>query len=151
MQVSEILAAKGDRVISVASAASVQDVASTLRREGIGAAIVKSESKDMAGIISERDIVASVAEHGPAALDMHAADLMNRSVITCTPESSTQEIMEQMMMGQIRHLPVVEGDALVGMISVGDVVRAVLSELKWMTKVLQDQVVTAAAWSTDED
>ncbi len=151
MQVSEILAAKGDRVISVASAASVQDVAGTLRREGIGAAIVKSESKDMAGIISERDIVASVAEHGPAALDMHAADLMNRSVITCTPESSTKEIMEQMMMGQIRHLPVVEGDALVGMISVGDVVRAVLSELKWMTKVLQDQVVTAAAWSTDED
>ena len=151
MQVSEILAAKGDRVISVASAASVQDVAGTLRREGIGAAVVKSESKDMAGIISERDIVASVAEHGPAALDMHAADLMNRSVITCTPESSTQEIMEQMMMGQIRHLPVVEGDALVGMISVGDVVRAVLSELKWMTKVLQDQVVTAAAWSTDED
>ncbi len=151
MQVSEILAAKGDRVISVASVASVQDVAGTLRREGIGAAIVKSESKDMAGIISERDIVASVAEHGPAALDMHAADLMNRSVITCTPESSTQEIMEQMMMGQIRHLPVVKGDALVGMISVGDVVRAVLSELKWMAKVLQDQVVTAAAWSTDED
>ncbi len=151
MQVSEILAAKGDRVISVASAASVQDVAGTLRREGIGAALVKSESKDMAGIISERDIVASIAEHGPAALDMQAADLMNRSVITCTPESSTQEIMEQMLMGQIRHLPVVKGDALVGMISVGDVVKAVLSELKWMTKVLQDQVVTAAAWSTDED
>lgn len=151
MQVSEILAAKGDRVISIASAASVCDVASTLRREGIGAAVVKSEGKDMAGIISERDIVASVAEHGPAALEMHASDLMNRSVITCTPESSTQEIMEQMLMGQIRHLPVVQGEALVGMISVGDVVRAVLSELKWMTKVLQDQVVTAAAWSTDED
>ncbi len=151
MQVSEILAAKGDRVISITSAASVCDVASTLRREGIGAAVVKSEGKDMAGIISERDIVASVAEHGPAALEMHASDLMNRSVITCTPESSTQEIMEQMLMGQIRHLPVVEGDALVGMISVGDVVKAVLAELKWMTKVLQDQVVTAAAWSTDED
>lgn len=151
MQVSEILAAKGNRVISIASAASVCEVASTLRREGIGAAVVKSNGKEMAGIISERDIVASVAEHGPAALEMHAADLMNRSVITCTPESSTQEIMEQMLMGQIRHLPVVQGEALVGMISVGDVVKAVLSELKWMTKVLQDQVATAAAWSTDED
>ena len=151
MQVSEILAAKGNRVISIASAASVCEVASTLRREGIGAAVVKSDGKEMAGIISERDIVASVAEHGPAALEMHAADLMNRTVITCTPESSTQEIMEQMLMGQIRHLPVVQGEALVGMISVGDVVKAVLSELKWMTKVLQDQVVTAAAWSTDED
>lgn len=151
MQVSEILAGKGDRVISIGSAASVRDVATVLQREGIGAAVVKGNGKDMAGIISERDIVASVAEHGPAALEMHAADLMNRTVITCTPESSTQDLMEQMLMSQIRHLPVVKGDALVGMISVGDVVRAVLSELKWMTKVLQDQVATAAAWSTDED
>lgn len=151
MHVSEILAAKGDRVISISSATTVHDVAITLRREGIGAAVVKGEGKDMAGILSERDIVASIAEHGPAALEMHASDLMNRSVITCTPESSTEELMEQMLMGQIRHLPVVKGDALVGMISVGDVVKSVLTELRWMTKVLQDQVVTAAAWSTDED
>lgn len=151
MQVSEILAAKGDRVISINSSTTVNDVAVTLRREGIGAAVVKGDGKDMAGILSERDIVACVAEHGPAALEMHAADLMNRTVITCTPESSTEELMEQMLMGQIRHLPVVKGDAVVGMISVGDVVKSVLAELKWMTKVLQDQVVTAAAWSTDED
>ena len=151
MLVSEILAAKGDRVISIGVAATVCEVASTLRREGIGAAVVKGNGKEMAGIISERDVVASVAEHGPAALEMHAADLMNRSVVTCTPESSTQELMEQMLMGQIRHLPVINDGALVGMISVGDVVKAVLSELRWMTKVLQDQVVTAVTWSTDED
>lgn len=151
MQVSEILAGKGSRVISIGPTDTVRDVASVLRREGIGAAVVKGNGKDLAGIVSERDIVASIAEHGPAALEMHAADLMNRSVITCTPESGTEELMEQMLMSQIRHLPVVKGDALVGMISVGDVVRAVLAELKWMTKVLQDQVVTAAAWSTDED
>lgn len=151
MQVSEILAAKGDRVISVAAAASICDVANTLRRERIGAAIVKEDGKDMAGIISERDIVASVAEHGPSALELRAADLMNRTVVTCTPDSSTEELMEQMLTSQIRHLPVVQGDALVGMVSVSDVVKAVLSELRWMTKTLQDQVVTAAAWSTDED
>lgn len=151
MQVSEILAGKGSRVISIGPTDTVRDLASVLRREGIGAAVVKGNGKDLAGIVSERDIVASIAEHGPAALEMHAADLMNRSVITCTPESGTEELMEQMLMSQIRHLPVVKGDALVGMISVGDVVRAVLAELKWMTKVLQDQVVTAAAWSTDED
>jgi len=151
MQVSEILAGKGNRVFSIGSGATVSDIAELLRREAIGAAVVKGDGKDMAGIVSERDIVASIAEHGSAALEMRAGDLMNRSVITCTPESSTQELMEQMLMSQIRHLPVVKGDALVGMISVGDVVRAVLSELKWMTKVLQDQVVTAAGWSTDED
>ena len=151
MQVRAILAAKGDRVISIGRTATVRDVATTLRREGIGAAVVNGDGKDLAGIISERDIVASIGEHGPAALELHAADLMNRSVITCTPESSIQELMEQMLLGQIRHLPVVKGEAVVGMISVGDVVKAVLSELKWMTKVLQDQVATAAAWSTDED
>ena len=151
MLVSEILAAKGDRVISISAAATVCEVASTLRREGIGAAVVKGNGEQMAGIISERDVVASVAEHGPAALELHAADLMNRSVVTCSPESSTQELMEQMLMGQIRHLPVINDGALVGMISVGDVVKAVLSELRWMTKVLQDQVVTAVTWSTDED
>ncbi|NNG03769.1 MAG: CBS domain-containing protein [Inquilinus sp.] len=151
MQVSEILAAKGDRVISIDSAATVRDVADTLQREGIGAAVVNGDGKEMAGIISERDVVASIAQHGPAALEMPAADLMNRTVITCTPDSSTQELMEQMLASRIRHLPVVNGDALVGMISVSDVVKAVLSELKWMTKVLQDQLATAAAWSTDED
>lgn len=150
MLVSEILAAKGDRVISIGTAATVGEVASTLQREGIGAAVVK-QGEEMAGIISERDLVASLAEHGPAALDMHAADLMNPSVVTCTPESNTQELMEQMLTSHIRHLPVVNNGALVGMISVGDVVKAVLSELRWMTKVLQDQVATAVAWSTDED
>lgn len=150
MLVSEILAAKGDRVISIGTAATVSEVAGTLQREGIGAAVVK-QGEEMAGIISERDVVASVAEHGPAALDMHAADLMNRSVVTCTPESNTQELMEQMLTSHIRHLPVIDDGALVGMISVGDAVKAVLSELRWMTKVLQDQVATAVAWSTDED
>ena len=150
MLVSEILAAKGDRVVSIGTAATVSEVASTLQREGIGAAVVK-QGEEMAGIISERDVVASLAEHGPAALDMHAADLMNRSVVTCTPESNTQELMEQMLASHIRHLPVINDGALVGMISVGDVVKAVLSELRWMTKVLQDQVATAVAWSTDED
>ena len=68
MQVSEILAAKGDRVISIGSAASVSDVAKKLQREGIGAAVVKGNGKDLAGIISERDVVASLARHGPAGL-----------------------------------------------------------------------------------
>ena len=76
---------------------------------------------------------------------------MTQSLVTCSPESSTEDIMTQMLESQIRHLPVVENGTLVGMISIGDVVKAVLSELKWMTKVLQDQVVAAAGWSTDED
>ena len=76
---------------------------------------------------------------------------MSRDLVTCSPDSSTEDIMAQMLESQIRHLPVVRDGSLVGIISVSDVVKVVLSELKWMTKVLQDQVVAAAGWATDED
>lgn len=151
MQVSDIIKTKGDRVVSVDASATVASVAETLRRERIGALLVKREGDGLAGIISERDVVRSLAEHGAAALDRRAGDFMSQSLVTCSPESSTEEIMTQMLESQIRHLPVVRGGTLVGIISVSDVVKAVLSELRWMTKVLQDQVAAAAIWSTDED
>ena len=151
MHVSDILAAKGDRVVSVAPTLGVSEVAGLLRRENIGAVLVNDENGAMAGILSERDIVDGLAKHGRAVLDMPVADLMTRSVVTCQPDSNTEEIMEQILTSRIRHLPVMENGSLVGFISVADVVKAVLSQLRWMTKVLQDHVVTAAAWSTDEE
>ena len=151
MQVSDILGSKGDRVVSIDRSVSIAAVADTLSREQIGAVLITEEGEGHAGIISERDIVRSLAEHGALALNLPASDFMTQSLVTCSPESSTEDIMTQMLESQIRHLPVVENGTLVGIISIGDVVKAVLSELKWMTKVLQDQVVAAAGWSTDED
>lgn len=151
MQVSDILQTKGNRVVSVDSSVPISAVADMLTSERIGAVLIREEGEAGAGIISERDIVRSLAEHGTAALSLPASDFMTQSLVTCSPESSTEDIMTQMLESQIRHLPVVENGTLVGMISIGDVVKAVLSELKWMTKVLQDQVVAAAGWSTDED
>lgn len=151
MQVSDILKTKGDRVVSITPSATVSAVAKTLRLERIGALLVKDEGGQLAGIISERDIVRSLAEHGPAALDLPVSDFMSESLVTCMPESSTEDIMTQMIDKQIRHLPVVREGALLGIISIGDVVKAVLSELRSITKVLQDQVVASAGWATDED
>lgn len=151
MQVSEILQSKGGRVVAIEPGAKVRDVASTLRQEGIGAALVRDQDGALLGIVSERDIVHGLAEEGSASLNKCAADLMSRSVVTCQPESSTEELMEQMLAKQIRHLPVYQDDELVGIVSIGDVVKGVLSELKWREKVLQQQVVTAVGWSTDED
>ena len=151
MQVSDILETKGDRVVSIDGSVNLSTVASTLSLEKVGALLVKAEGGGLAGIISERDIVRSLAERGSAALDLPASDFMSQSLVTCSPETNTDEIMTQMLESQIRHLPVVENGTLVGIISIGDVVKAVLSELKWMTKVLQDQVVAAAGWTTDED
>lgn len=151
MQVSDILETKGDRMVSIDTSITIRAVAEMLNRERIGALLIKEEGGGLAGIISERDIVRGLAEHGPGALDLPVSDFMSQSLVTCSPESSTEEIMTQMLESQIRHLPVVRDGALIGIISIGDVVKAVLSELRWMTKVLQDQVVAAAGWSTDED
>ena len=151
MQVSEILQAKGNRVVAVAPDSKVRDIAGMLRQERIGAALVRDQDGTLLGVVSERDIVRSIAEDGPESLNKSAADLMSRSVVTCRPENSTEELMEQMLAEQIRHLPVYEDGELVGIISIGDVVKGALSELKWREKVLQQQVVTAVGWSTDED
>jgi CBS domain-containing protein len=151
MQVSDILETKGDRVVSIDSSVPISAVVDTLAHERIGAVLIREEAGASAGIISERDIVRSLADHGPGALNLPASDFMTQSLVTCSPESSTEDIMTQMLESQIRHLPVVHKGALVGIISIGDVVEAVLSELKWMTKVLQDQIVAAAGWSTNED
>ena len=151
MHVLDILKTKGDRLIAVRPDTTVRDTADTLGRERIGVALVRGQDGALSGIISERDIVRGIADHGPAALDMRVADLMTRSIVTCTPENSTEELVEKMLAEQIRHLPVMQDDALVGVVSVNDVMKSVLAELKQREKVLQEQVITAAGWSTDED
>jgi CBS domain-containing protein len=151
MQVSDILKSKGDRVVAVEPGVTVPEVAATLRREGIGAALVRDRDGALLGIVSERDIVRSIAEEGPESLNKSAADLMSRSLVTCGPENSTADLIEKMLAEQIRHLPVYDDGELVGIISISDVVKSALSELKWREKALQQQVVTAVGWSTDED
>ncbi len=151
MQVSDILQSKGDRVVEIEPGAKVRDIAGTLKQERIGAALVRGGDGKLLGIVSERDIVRGIAENGPDALERSAADLMSRSVVTCGPESSTEELMERMLAERIRHLPVYEADELVGIVSMVDVVKGVLEELKWRESVLQQQVVKSVGWSTDED
>jgi CBS domain-containing protein len=150
MQVSDILESKGRRIVSVDAKALTTDISAVLKAERIGAVLVLGGDDDLLGIVSERDIVGAIAEQGESALQLTAADLMSRSVVTCTLETSTAEIMEQMLEHQIRHLPVSSDGSLVGIISIGDVVRSVHGEMKWMTQVLHDQVVTSAGWATDE-
>ncbi len=151
MQVSEILEKKGSRVVAVGSDTSAADIAVVLRNEGIGAVVVQNVQESMLGIVSERDIVHAIAERGKDALSLTARDLMSSSVVTCGPESSSAEIMEQMIDSKIRHLPVAVEGSLVGIISASDVVEAVNGELSWMAKALSDQVVSQAGWATDED
>jgi len=151
MQVSDILKAKGDRVVTIDPDTKVRDIAGILREKPIDAALVSGQDRKMVGIVSERDIVRGIAEHSSEILDGPAADPMSRSVVTCRPETSIEELMEQKLAKQIRHVPVYEDDRMAGIISISDVVKGVLSELQWREKVLRQQVVKAAGWSTEED
>lgn len=150
MRVSEIIEQKGSRVVSIKADATVVEIAAVLKKEKIGAVVVMDSNGELSGIVSERDIVSSIADHGEGGWGLSAVDVMVSPVITCGPDNSTSDIMDQMLQNQIRHLPVSLDGSLVGIISIGDVVKAVHSELNWMTKVLQDQVVASAGWATDE-
>ncbi len=138
MKVAEILKQKGQNVISVRPTESIETLSHRLRLARIGAMVVLGEGGALDGIISERDVIHGIAEHGPKCLELTVADLMTRRVITCAPEDSVTRISRLMTENRIRHLPVVDGAALVGVVSVGDVVKNRMDELSLEANVLRD-------------
>ncbi len=138
MKVAEILKQKGQNVISVRPTESIETLSHRLRLARIGAMVVLGEGGALDGIISERDIIHGIAEHGPKCLELTVADMMTRRVLTCTPEDSVTRIARIMTENRIRHLPVVEGGNLVGVVSVGDVVKNRLEEMSLEASVLRD-------------
>ena len=115
-------------VASVPPQTSIAEVTRRLTEHRIGAVLVRDNDQRILGILSERDIVRSLAEHGAGALDMHASDLMTRSLRTATPETTVAEAMAMMTAGRFRHIPVLEGDRLIGLVSIGDVVKSRIME-----------------------
>ncbi len=125
--IAAILRHKGGPTITVSPDTSLADIASLLSSKRIGAVLVL-EGDHLAGIVSERDIVHCLARHGAAALDLRAADAMTRSVQTTTLDTTVEDAMTAMTAGRFRHLPVYDGASMVGIISIGDVVKARLDE-----------------------
>ena len=95
----------------------------------------------VAGIVSERDIVHALATHGAPALELEAAEVMTRNVITCDPDDSIDHVMEKMTRGRFRHMPVVRRGELLGLVSIGDVVKARLKETEHETEALRAYIV----------
>ncbi len=124
MTVTAILKHKGYRVTSVAPTATIAEVAESLSTHGIGAVLVIDRADQLLGIVSERDIMRSLAANGARTLEMTAGQLMTRALQIAHPETTVAEAMRMMTAGRFRHLPVVDGDRLVGLISIGDVVKA---------------------------
>ena len=140
MTVASVLKQKGSEVVTVAPAATVQEIAALISSRRIGAVVVTSDGNRLAGIVSERDVVKAIASRGEAALRLTAGDIMTADVITATPRTTVDEAMEMMDAGYFRHLPVLDGDRMIGIISVRDAVRAHIQSQAQEVNSLMDYV-----------
>ncbi|WOI55220.1 CBS domain-containing protein [Palleronia sp. LCG004] len=142
MKVEQILSSKPQPgVETIAPEASVADAVAVLSEKRIGALVVSRDGQRADGILSERDIVRELGRKGAECLDARVEDLMTRKVETCVGQDNTEEILTRMTEGRFRHMPVVEDERLVGLISTGDVVKARLSELRMERDALEGMVM----------
>jgi CBS domain-containing protein len=141
MFVSDILSQKGGLVFSVTPATTVAEVAKQLSVRRIGSVLILNEHSSVVGIVSERDLVRAIAAHGDKAMELEARQVMTRDVVTCHPDDSIEEVMQAMTKGRFRHLPVVDRGELLGLVSIGDVVKARLEETEHETEALKAYIV----------
>ena len=144
MLIGQILASKGSSVVTTRAEASVADVVRLLREKHIGAVVVTDDDGGLAGILSERDITRGLAERGAQLLDMKVGDIMTREVVTCSPGDGIEKLMTDMTEGRFRHLPVMSDSKLIGIISIGDVVKHRLQELESEAHQLHDYIAGTA-------
>lgn len=142
MTVCAILDIKGHQVESVEPQTTLADAAKLLADRKIGAVLVMSGSR-MEGILSERDIVRSLGERGAAVLTEPVSGVMTRRVVSCRPADTVASIMETMTTGKFRHLPVIDGGLVVGLISIGDVVKWRVQEYEAEQEALRQYIKTA--------
>jgi CBS domain-containing protein len=140
MQISAILHTKGSAVVTIDPSVGIVDAARVLQINKVGALVVSANGEHIDGILSERDIARAVGEHGPAALDMRVAELMTSHVTTCALTDTVDQLMDVMTEQRIRHLPVVEDARMVGIVSIGDVVKHRLGELTTERQTLHDYI-----------
>ncbi len=140
MRIERILQNKGGEVVTIAADATVADAAHLLSERRIGAVIV-CEGQEPAGILSERDIVRELGRSGPSCLDQPVSGMMTATVKSCTPAQSLDEVLSEMTEGRFRHMPVMAEGKMVGLVSIGDVVKARLSELAMERDALEGMVM----------
>jgi CBS domain-containing protein len=143
MIVKSILSTKGSDVISIEPTATLEAAAAMLAKHRIGALLVFGPDRRVIGILSERDIVRALAEQGAGVFKQPLSQVMTRNVVTCSQSDSVGVLMERMTTGRFRHLPVVEQDQVIGVVSIGDVVKHRLQEIEQEAGALRDYIQTA--------
>lgn len=143
MKVDTILKSKGHEVHTIRPGQTVAAAVEKMERTNVGALVVSDDGSRVEGILSERDVVRSLAQRGASSTRMAVRDLMTHKVTTCTPEDSIKHLMTLMTSQRIRHIPVVNGDGeLAGLVSIGDVVKNRLEELELEAAVLRDAYIS---------
>ena len=140
MNVETILAGKGRDVLTIAPDAVIADAVKLLETHGVGAAVVSADGKTVNGILSERDIIRGLAEHGNALLERRVDELMTRDVKTCAGRDTDREILALMTERRFRHVPVVENGVLTGIVSIGDVVKSRLDGIAGEAEAMRDYI-----------
>lgn len=141
MKVEQILQSKGAQVFAVSGDAKISEAVKILNDKNIGAVVVKN-GRDVAGILSERDIVRQLKQDGGAALERPVSACMTKDIFVCRRDTSIDELMAQMTERRIRHIPVVENGALVGLISIGDVVKRKIQHAEQEAAALRDYIAS---------
>lgn len=137
MRIADVLRNKGAGVATMPPEATVAQLLAGLAENNVGAMVVVGSAGAIAGIVSERDVVRNLHEHGPDVLGMSVAEIMTTTVTTCGMDSHVNELTELMTTNRVRHIPVVVDGRLVGIVSIGDVVKTRMDELKTEQEQLQ--------------
>lgn len=141
MLVSQILKSKGSEgVVTMSASQPVSRAAELLSQLRIGAIVISEDGKTLSGIVSERDIVREVGRRGSTCLNDTCRSVMTSKVVTCSRSDLADAVLQKMTDGRFRHIPVVENGVLVGLVSIGDVVKARLSELSMERDALEDMI-----------
>jgi CBS domain-containing protein len=143
MSVAAILKAKGAGVETTRPDTTLHGVVWDLKLKGIGALVVTDDGVTVRGLISERDIVRGLAEHGTTLLAAPVSRLLTAPVVTCAPGESITAVMARMTRHRVRHLPVVEGGRLCGIVSIGDIVKHRLDELELEANILRESLMVS--------
>ncbi len=143
MTVARILSQKGREVVTIQPHSSLKDVVALLAAKGIGAVVVSDASRSVLGIVSERDVMRALAAHGPEALSAPVSRHMTSKVTVTASNVTISEVMDLMTAGRFRHVPVVEGGKLIGLVSIGDVVKWRVQDIEGERRALQDYIAMA--------
>ena len=137
MRINDLLRQKGGLVVTIRPDQPVTELLDSLATNGVGALVVSQDGQSIDGIVSERDVVRKLQRFGPDLLQEPVGEIMSKPVRTCPPETELDELMRMMTKGRFRHVPVVDGDRLVGIVSIGDVVKHRIDELQGERDQLQ--------------